>query len=121
MKNLEELIKDVERDLLVNILVSLKHKRMTKAQSIKLSKLFLTGFPIKDFESLFSALSTLSRDYSEARKVYVKHAVNYFDFKDKEKLENMRFYIGKKDYEKAILTGKGQRSIRGLGPEGGES
>jgi hypothetical protein len=120
VKNLEKFTKDVERDLLVNILVSIRHKRMTKTQAIKLSKSFLEGFPFKDFESLLSALVVLSREFSEARKVYVKYAGKFFETKDKEKLETMRFYIGKNDYEKAILVGRGQRSVMSLGSGGGE-
>jgi hypothetical protein len=106
MKDLKGVVKDVERDLLINIVLSVRHKRMTKAQAKKLSKSYLTSFPFNDFDSLFESLKNLSKSSREARKVYVKYAQDYYDSKDKVTLSEMRFYLNKKDLNNAILAGR---------------
>jgi hypothetical protein len=106
MKKMEETIKDIERDLLINILISLRHKKMTKKEAKMLSGEFLSIFPVTDFESLFSSLKSLSNSYTEARKVYIKHAGKYINARDEEKLQKIRFFMVANNFEKAIQAGK---------------
>ena len=106
MKDLKEFIKDIERDLFINIVISLRHKKMTQFEAKNLSKNYLAGYPFKDSESILQVLIFLARDFKEARKVYVKYAKDYYEYKDKERLSAMRFFISKNDIDKAILAGK---------------
>lgn len=105
MKEINELVKDIERDLLINIILSLRHKRMTKKEAKKLSASYLKGFPFRDSEDLFLSLRVLSDKFREARKVYIKYAVDYYDLKDKKILSEMRFYMNTNEIDKAIMKG----------------
>jgi hypothetical protein len=107
MKNLTELVKDIERDLVINIVIGVRHKRLTLKESKDLSKSFMASFPFRNYNELFEMLYELSLRYKAARKVYVKYFPE-FENEEKEKiLMNMRNFIKTNDYENAIKAAKG--------------
>lgn len=90
MKSLEELVKDVERDLVINMVIGVRHGRLTLKESKNLSKNFMASFPFGDHESLFENLYNLSSEYKVARKTYVKYAPDFYDRKSQEQIKKVR-------------------------------
>src|SRR3989344_4998863 len=100
MKSLEQTIKDVERDLVINLVISVKYKRISFAESKKIAKDCISYFPFKDYEDLFERLYFLSNSYREVRKVYVKYSPAYYEERSKAILEILRNNMKGKDYGK---------------------
>lgn len=109
MKDIKELIKDIEADLVIGLVLSVKHKRINIKQAKVISKDFLSGFPFKDYEDLFMKLYVLSDKHRIVRKVYVKYSQSYEEELTKYILEKMREQITIKDFEKAIIIAKGAK------------
>ena len=108
MKSLEQTIKDVERDLVINMVLSVRHGRISLKEAGSLSKNFINGSPIKDYEDLFGRLLVLSNKYKEARKVYVKYSPGYEEEITGGILKTMRNYMKNNDFENAIKIAKGE-------------
>jgi hypothetical protein len=89
MKELKLLIKDVERELLANLLVSLKYRRLSKSEAKKVAGDFVTQ-RFNTHDDLFSKLYLMSDSYQEARKVFVKYAPDYFTEIDLDSLNLVR-------------------------------
>lgn len=89
----EEKVKNVERDLVVNMALSFKYKRMNMKEAKKLAKEFVAN-AFQDEEELFQRLYILSDKYKEARKVYVKYAPQYYQEKDEITLREVRAKYG---------------------------
>ena len=89
----EEKVKNIERDLVVNMALSVKYKRMTINDAKRLAKEFISN-AFYDEDELFQRLYALSDKYKEARKAYVKHAPQYYQEKDKLALEEVRKKYG---------------------------
>lgn len=89
----EERVKNIERDLVVNMALSLKYKRMTMNEAKKLAKEFVAN-AFADENELFQRLYMLSDKYKEARKVYVKYAPQYYQEKDEITLKEVRNKYG---------------------------
>ncbi len=106
MKELKDLMKDVERDLLIGIVISVKHKRLTLKESEKIAKEFIEE-KTEDYEKLFKKLFEMGKKYKIVRKIYVKYAPEYEYMKKERDLKIMRNYIEEKDYESAIEFVKG--------------
>lgn len=93
MKNFDEKAKDIERDLILNMALSLKHKRMTMGDAKKLAKEFVFN-AFQNEDELFQRLYVLSNKYKEARKVYIKHAPQHYREKDEITLKEVRAKYG---------------------------
>ena|SRR3972149_11472824 len=106
MKTLEQTIKDVERDLVISIVLSVRHKKMTMGEAKKLAKEFVSD-SFDSQEILFDRLYELSNSFREARKVYVKYAPDFYEEKRIMILGNMRKLIKNNDIDNAILISKG--------------
>jgi len=106
MKDLVILTKDIERDLLINIVMSVKYGRISKKDAKEIAGEFLAK-SFNSQESIFKSLYEL-KDYKEIRKVYVKYAPDYYKEKGKLKLKIMRDFMNLKDYESAIKIAKGE-------------
>ena len=89
----EEKVKNIERDLVVNMALSVKYKRMTMNEAKRLAKKFVSN-AFQDEDELFQRLYVLSDKYKEARKVYVKYAPQYYKEKDEITLREVRAKYG---------------------------
>src|SRR4029079_3380438 len=107
MKILKELVKDVERDLVINLAVSVKHKRISFDESKVIAKEFISYFPFGNYEDLFERLCFMSSKYRDVRKVYVKYSPNYYDEKTQIVLFSMRKFIKEEDIDRALIIAKG--------------
>ena len=107
MKDLNELIKDVERDLVINLTLGLRRKKINKIEARNIAKEFMSGFVYKDKKDLFMKLNELSDKYRLVRKIYIKYACIYENEKNEETIKLMRSYMKQNDFENAIRTAKG--------------
>jgi len=107
MKDLNEIMKDIERDLVINLTISLRHKKISKTEARNIAREFINDFPYKDEEAFFEKLNELSGKFWVVRKVYVKYAFEYEDEKIEKSLIEMRNYMKIKDFENAIRVAKG--------------
>ena len=73
MKSLNTLVKDIERDLVVNLTLGVKHKRVKLKDARDISREFMASYPYKNKKELFDTLYKISEEQGLARKVYVKH------------------------------------------------
>lgn len=106
MKDLKTLIKDVERDMVIGIVVSVKHKRLTLKESEKIAKEFIE-YKYETYDDLFKNLFEMGKKYKSVRKIYVKYAPEFEYMKKERDLKIMRGYIEERDYESAIEFAKG--------------
>ncbi len=108
MKDLKELVKDIERDLIISLVLSVRHGRINMKDAKSLSKNFIESFPFRDYEDLFGRLFALGNKYNEARKVYVKYSPEYEEEKTIRILNKMREYMKNNDFDNAIKVAKGK-------------
>ena len=106
MKSLSELIKDVERDLVINLTIAIRREKIEKKEARNIAKEFMT-FSYKSKRELFMKLNKMSDKYWIVRKVYIKYAQDYEKEKDIEIIRLMRNFMNKNDYENAIRVAKG--------------
>jgi hypothetical protein len=106
MKKLNELVKDVEKDLVIGLTISVRRKKISFDDSKKIAKDFVEKMPFLGYEDLFEKLNELSNKHRIIRKVYVKHAPDYFDIKTNYILFKMRQSLKDRNIEKAISIAK---------------
>ena len=97
MKDLNLLVKNIERDLLINIVLSVKHGRITKSEGRKIAGEFLS-MSFEDNNDFFEKLRDLSK-FREVRKVYVKYAPVYFLEKDEIDLKKLRNFMKSNNFK----------------------
>lgn len=107
MKDLKELVKDVERDLVINIVLGVRYKRLTLKEAKTISKSFMASFPYKDHKELFEKLYILGSKHRAVRKVFVKYFQDYEKEEIEKTLVNMRIFIKINDFENAIKVARG--------------
>jgi hypothetical protein len=106
--NLSDLIKQVEQDLLDEILEGLKNSKIPLPEAEKLAHDFLELLPFKDKQDLLNKLQEFSDEYPETNGVYVKYLSNEKKEEGKETLKKMRDFIKTGDIGKAIAVAKGE-------------
>lgn len=103
----ERFVSDVERDLLFQIIVHMKHREMTGEEAQKVAKEFLTLLPVVDKEDLLKKLGILSQAHKGAREVFLKYAAPSEEEQRLIKIQTMSEHIKNGDIEKAITVAKG--------------
>lgn len=104
---MDKMIEDVKRDLMAQVILNMRHTRLSLSSAEDLAQDFLAIFPVVDVEELFNKLFVLTRDYKEVRKVFLKYAQPYFEEKRKFTLALMRKYVDKNEIENALSVAKG--------------
>jgi hypothetical protein len=104
--DLKQLISDLERDLLFQIIFNLRHKSISVNEAQRLAQDFLAILPENDKEHLLIKLAALSKEYPEVREVYLKYAPSYYEEKTHQLIDEMVKYIHEGNIEKAIEIGK---------------
>jgi len=102
MKTFEEFIKEIEIDLVANLTVLNRNKKITFDEAKTIAKDFVGYFPFENYEDLFRKMHALSNNHRVIRKIYVKHAPGYFEAKKEFVLKNFRQAMNEKDIEKAV-------------------
>jgi hypothetical protein len=87
---MEELIKQIERELLYQIIFSLQNSETSVEEAKNLANDFLAELPISSEEEMYQKLSKLGEKYDEARKVFLKHGVPLEEKKTQEKIAQLQ-------------------------------
>ena len=104
---MKELMKKIERELLIQIVLSVRHMRMTLNEAKKLSQEFKKSFSLETEEEIFEELFRLGKEYKEALKVYLKFVGSYEEEKTNRVLSKMREFMKIPDFDKAVNAAKG--------------
>jgi hypothetical protein len=106
MKDLKALVKDVERELVVNLAISTKHNKVSFEDSKNIAKDYISSYPFANYEDLFERLLALSNKYREVRKIYVRYSPQYYEEKTRVILMQMRSCLRSDDIDEAVRVGK---------------
>jgi hypothetical protein len=99
MNNYEQFKKDFKRDLLVKIVVSLKHGKTTKKRSKTLAKQILSIFSETEAAAAFAKINRLSEHHPEILDIFIERGYE-FDSREKEaKLNQIILYLKMKGGE----------------------
>ena len=104
---MKELMKKIERELLIQIILSVRHMRMTLKEAKKLSQEFRKRNSFETEEEIFEELFKLGKEYKEALKVYLKFVGNHEEEKTKRVLSQIREFMKIPDFGKAVEAAKG--------------
>ena len=107
MKSLENAIKDIERDLVINITLNIRYGRISLKEAREIAREFITSYPYESKKDLFVKVDQLSDKYKLVRKVYVKHVPDYESEESEKTLKEMRQHMKNNDFENAIKSAKG--------------
>lgn len=102
MKKFQDFVKEIERDLVANLAVSNRGKKLSMDEAKIIAKDFVGTLPFVNYEDLFVKMLVLSNKHRIIRKVYVKHAPGYFEAKKDFVLKNFRQAMSEKDIDRAI-------------------
>lgn len=105
--DLDETVKDVEKQLLLEIVKNLDESKITPEQAQLQAKEFLTLLPIQDKKDLLDKLYKLSQTNLETKGVYLNYARSFDEEERHKKLQLMSEHIKKGEIEHAITVAKG--------------
>lgn len=105
--DMQKYISDVQRDLLFELIMSMRHKLITVGGARRLAKDFIALFPFQTKEEVIEKMKKLSEKYAEARTVYLKYAVPHTNQIEKELIDKISQHLQSGDIEKAINVAKG--------------
>lgn len=103
----ENVVRDVEKQLLLEILSNLDRNKITGEQAQKQAKEFLSLLPFQDQKDLLDKLFKLSQANIEAVGVYLKYAKPIQDAEKEKQLELISMHIKNGEIEHAISVAKG--------------
>jgi hypothetical protein len=103
----QNIIIDIEKDLLLEIIKRVDEQKMTEEQAQQLAKDFLALLPIQDKKDLLDKLSKFSQANNEAAGTYLKYAAPYAEEERLRKLELMSKHIQNGEIENALAVAKG--------------
>ncbi len=101
------IVRNVKRDLLFHIILHMRHYKITMEDAQSLAKEFLETLPVSTIEGLLLSLHTLAKTYEQARIVYIKYALPYYEEQKRYILTSVPPLIQRGDIEKAIALLKG--------------
>lgn len=113
MKNFEQFKKDVERELMVKIIMGLRHGRISQRKAEILAQEYLQISSVSNTDELFRQMSQLIEQYSEMLEVYLKTATEYFSQRKEELLNAGRYYMQQAQIENAVYALQGRRNDHG--------
>jgi hypothetical protein len=111
MKNFNEFKKDIERELMIKIIMGLRYGKISQQKAEVLAKEYLELMSVSNTDELFTDMSKLIEKYSEILDVYIKTATEYFSQKKEELLRTGRHYMQQEQYDHAVSALKGQGGI----------
>jgi hypothetical protein len=108
MKSLDEFVKDVERDLVIGLVLATRYKKISKKEARDIARDFISKIPFKDHEQVFEKIYEMSDRYWVVRKIYIKYAIGFEKEKDEYMLKEVRDFMKISDFENAIKKGRGR-------------
>lgn len=106
-EQLEKLIRDVKRDLMFQVILNMRHFKLTQEDARYLAQDFLKIFPIQSEKELLDKLFQLGQKYIETRTVFIKYASSYYEKEKQRILQAIPPYLKNGDIEKALTIMKG--------------
>jgi len=106
--DLQNVVADVERELLNEIVANLDQKKISVQESQAIAKEFLSLLPIEDKKDLVDKLRKLSTDHEEAGGVFLHYAEEYEESEKQRKLQLMSQHIKNGEIDSALAVAKGE-------------
>ncbi len=103
----QQLTKDVQRDLMFQVILDMRHYKITMQQAQSLAKEFVTFFPVDDIHIFLHKLYELGKIYEEVRPVFIKYARSYYEMEKQDVLSQISSYIQQNDIDHALILAKG--------------
>jgi hypothetical protein len=91
--NLEVFKKDFERDVLVKIVISLRHGKMTKERSRDLARGILNIFKNEKTDLVFEGINRLSQSHPDILDIFINRGYEYDEREKEEKLNQIVLYF----------------------------
>ncbi len=110
-----DLTKQVEKDLLLEIMVHLKESKISMDEAQHLAKDFLSVLPIQDKQDLLQKMKQLGEKYEEAQSVFLKYAKPEEEDERNRKLEAIAAHLRVGDLQKALDAAKATSDVAGGG------
>lgn len=105
---MQDVVVDVEKDLLHEIVTRLDESRLTPEEAQSLAQKFLALLPIQDQQDLLAKLQTLTQATRGAtQSVYLKYAAPYEEYDRHKKIKMMTEHLQKGNIEHAITVAQG--------------
>lgn len=105
--DLNEVVKDVEKQLLLEIVKNLDQNKITPEQAQNQAKEFIALLPIQDKKDLLDKLFKLAQTNLEVKGVYLNYARSFDEEERHKKLDLMSEHIKKGEIEHALTVAKG--------------
>lgn len=104
---LEQLVRDIKQDLLVEVIVDMKKTELSLDQARQLAKDFLGILPPVNKEELIQKLGSLGKLYKEVRTIFIKYAKLFDEEKRTYLREQAHRFLEKRNISYALLAVKG--------------
>lgn len=102
MKQLHELITEIKRDILLEILVKLKDIAMPYEKARDIAAAYVSSGPFESIEDAIEKLNRLADQFPEVRNVYLKYAKPYYEEKRVCLITNIRAAVEQGDIDGAV-------------------
>ena len=105
--SINDLVKEVENELIEEIIEKLDEKQMSVANARQLARDFLKLLPMEDKQDLLTKLYNFSERHSQVKEMYVKFAKPIENEERERKLTEMSEHLRNGNIEHAIAVAKG--------------
>ena len=105
--DLDDAVKQVEKELLLEIVKNLDASKITPEQAQLQAKEFLALLPIQDKKDLLDKLQKLSQTNLETKEIYLNYARSFDEEEKQKQLKLMSEHIKNGEIEHAISVAKG--------------
>lgn len=108
MKNFQDFKNDIERELMVKIIMGLRYGSISQVKAQNLAQEYLTIMTAVNTDELFSNMGKIIEKYSEVLEIYLKTAAEYFAQKKEVLLDAGRKQMQLTQYENAVYALRGE-------------
>jgi hypothetical protein len=98
-KSFSQFEKDFKRDVLVKVVICLRHGKTSRQRVTGLARLILEAFRQDAANIAFSKINKLSESYPEVLDIFIKRGYEYDEREKKEKLNQIVLYLKTKGGE----------------------
>ena len=110
MKNFDEFKKDVEREIMIKIIIGLRYGKISQKKAEVLAQEYTRLMQLTSADELFSQMAHIITQYTEMLEVYLKVASEYFSQKKEYVLSEARKYLQTAQYDKALAVLQGKET-----------
>lgn len=101
------MLSDVRRDVLFQIILGLKQMRISKQKAQAIAKAFVAASDVTTKKELIATLSEIAKMYEEIKNVFLKYATIYDNERRTLHVQAMIFYVHLGDIDSALQIAKG--------------